>query len=1033
MALHDALNLKREEVVPVSLLLFQSVFLGFFLGAFDVGANTLFLNSFEQSMIPKAIVISGITGILLTSLYSFFQGRLVFSKLAVLNLLTVFVITFLLRIGYFFSDSKWLAFALFVLMGPLNIIALVGFWGTVGRMFDLRQGKRIFGFIDTGQVVGVIISSLAVPFLITAGFATKNLLYISAISIFLAVIFQAIISSKYPKQLKVKATKAAKKGNFMDTFRVPYVRTMAFFVVFSMLVAFFVHYLFLSVAAERFDNPDEMAKFFGGLMGSLTFVSILIKTFVYGPLMKTYGLKVSLLISPAIMIIITVAASLVGSVFGYTLASGTFTFFFLLVSLSKFFQKALKDSIEGPVLKLIYQSLSPSIRHEVQARVDGTINEIAALSSGVVLTLLGFISFFTLINYTHVLLGIILIWLFVSYKLFLGYKKTLKETLEKASVKEKILANDAKTSSLTSSDSIIKKIDLIELSKPWELVELLRENIENQTGEGLQHVCVKIKEKGEVWLLPVLEKRGKEVVDSNDEKIIIDTVEYLKSIVAGSQNPDLINSLLVSKNYEDRVLSAKYIGASTGTAQKKNLTFLLRDLVPAVKRQAIWASKGTHSKEIISFLIDFLDKDQYAPLAHTALMGTGEIGLDLLTLAFNRSNASETFRRRIIRVIPETGSVVASSVLFSKLSIHSNLKTAVLDGLLKLDFVTDEHDALLLHQMLIEQAGVCAWNLNVLYHCPPESKAPNLREELEFNYSLSRHNLFQLLKLQYDKSSIDAVIENLEVGTGESISFAIELLDTFVVEDLKPYIFPLLEDSSLANKVWALQNYYPLRVYTPEDMLKAIINRNENLITKLSKIYALNAFRNLDNLSISADISAQLFNSDRVLRQLSAQIVDSIDHSGFMSYKKRLNDKLRVELDRQLEMHSEVGNSVLDRLAFYRDIPFKGNYQVSLYWLYFSSVVKLNRTNLLELPKFKSSEHIILVEHGEISLYRGGKLVRTTQRGELFVLKGLNPISDEVIVSNDTIIHHLEYSKVTSEIYDNDFLIECLKESIHTT
>ena len=123
MALYEAMNLKREEVVPVSLLLFQSVFLGFFLGAFDVGANTLFLNSFEQAMIPKAIVISGLSGIVLTSLYSYFQRKVSFSTLAVANLLVVFFFTFMLRLGYYFSDTKWLAFGLFVLMGPLNIIA----------------------------------------------------------------------------------------------------------------------------------------------------------------------------------------------------------------------------------------------------------------------------------------------------------------------------------------------------------------------------------------------------------------------------------------------------------------------------------------------------------------------------------------------------------------------------------------------------------------------------------------------------------------------------------------------------------------------------------------------------------------------------------------------------------------------------------------------------------------------------------------------------------------------------------------------
>ncbi len=248
MKIYETLNIRRDEVLSVSLFMFQSVFLGIFLGAFDVGANTLFLKAFDSSMISKAFAISGLIGIGLTSLYSYFQGRIIFSRLSIFNLLGVFLITFLLRFGYYFTDSKWLAFGLFVMMGPLNIVALVGFWGTVSRIFDLRQGKRIFGIIDTGQVVGVILSSWAVPFLVASGFKTNNLLYISAISIFISFIIQLFISSSFPDKLKEKVTKEQKESRFSDTMKMPYVRTMAIFVVLSMLVAFFVHYLFLAVA-----------------------------------------------------------------------------------------------------------------------------------------------------------------------------------------------------------------------------------------------------------------------------------------------------------------------------------------------------------------------------------------------------------------------------------------------------------------------------------------------------------------------------------------------------------------------------------------------------------------------------------------------------------------------------------------------------------------------------------------------------------------------------------------------------------------
>lgn len=1027
MALHETLNLRKDEVVPVAILVLQSVFLGFFLGAFDVGANTLFLNSFDQAMIPKAIVVSGFTGIVLTSLYSFFQSRLEFSRLAVLNLFVVFLLTFMLRAGYYFSDTKWLAFGLFVLMGPLNIVALVGFWGTVGRIFDLRQGKRIFGFIDTGQVIGIIISSFSIPFLVSIGFKTKNLLYISAISIFLALIFQLVIGSKFSNKLKMRAEKSAKKSSFVDTLRIPYVRTMAIFVILSMLVAFFVHYLFLAVASQRFDNPDEMAKYFGGLMGSLTFVSVLIKTFVYGPLMKTYGLKISLLVSPVVMTLITASAALVGSLFGFTIESATFTFFFLLISLSKFFQKALKDSIESPVLKLIYQSLPPSIRHEVQARVDGTINEMAALASGIALAILGLFAVITLIHYVYILIGLIAIWFFVSIRLFGGYRKTLKQTLDKASVGDvKVIPHDEKWVGNIASFSPQQQIDLLECSKPWLIPAFLRSRIDNADNGVLLEFSHFAQQYALVELADVLKRKSQTIEDKETISALNELIDDLVQLEKQADDEGLITKLLGSKDYKDRVLAAKLIGLTSKASIKLKLTFLLRDLVPQVKKQAIWAARGKRSKEIISFLLDFLDKDDYAPLAHSALIGSGEIGLEMLQVAYNRSGASDNFRRRIIRIIPDTGSAIAENALFEKLSIQSALKTDVLESLLKLNFMADTREQIVLHQMIIDQASVCAWNLNVIHQCPPRSIAPNLRDEMEVEFASSRHNLFQLLKLLYDKSSIDAVIENLEMGTGESISFAIELLDTFVVEDLKPYIFPILEDNTLANKIWALQNYFPLRDYSPEALLKSVINRNENLIGKQAKIYALNAFNNIENLDVSADLVAQLFNSDRVLRQLSGQLLQKIDKHKFAEYRIRLNDKLRVDLDRSVELSSVVGNTAIDRLAFFRDLPYSSSKQAPLYWLYNAATIKVANVDILTLGVFAGKRHIVLVESGSVTLMVDSKAQKQFVSGDIFQANGIPPAGSILNASEGTVLHYVDYTKFVTSIYNYDYLIDYL-------
>lgn len=1034
MKLYESLNIRRDEVLPVSLFIFQSVFLGIFLGAFDVGANTLFLNTFDSSMISKAFAVSGMVGIILTSLYTFFQKRISFSSLSIINLLTVFLITFLLRFGYYFTDTKWLAFGMFVMMGPLNIVALVGFWGTVSRIFDLRQGKRIFGIIDTGQVIGVILASWAVPFLVENGFKTNNLLYISAVSIFISFGFQVYISSAFPDKLKVKSAAGQKSSRFTDTIKVPYIRTMALFVVFSMLVAFFVHYLFLAVAKTRFENPDELAKFLGGLMGTLTFVSILVKSFVYGNLMNNYGLRVTLLISPVIMAFLIIIAAFVGSFFGYTLESASFTFFFLVISLGKLFQKVLKDSVESPSLKMLYQSLDPSVRYEVQARVDGTVNEIAALFSGILLTLFSLLSFFLLIHYTFILILIIGVWGLITVYLYRGYRKTLQVTLMGSIKSEKTAEPEYVLQTALNPDSFSEQLAVIESSKPWNLIPALTESLSTASKPILSIALAKIRELGKTVLLPEIEKLRSVTKDKEINKNIDETVNHLKSIREDSQNVSKIRQLIGSRDFSDRVHAARLIGASENPEIKNSLTFLMRDLVPAVKKQAIRAACGTNSREIISFLIDFLDKDQYAPLAHAALIGSGDAGLEMLELALQKTNITDTFRDRVLRIMPETGSSKSGTTLFNRFSIKSHERQVVLDGLLRLNFTTDSRGKASLNPKIIEQAGICAWNLNAFYYCPHHSKIPFLKDELEREFQKSIHFLFNILKLSYDRNSIEAVKENLDAGTGQSISFAVELLDTFMDEDIKPYIIPLLEDTSLSNKIWALENYFPLRVYQTDSMIKAILNRDNNLIGKQAKIFALNAFRHLENPTASADLIAQLFNTDKVLRLISAQILEEIDRTHYLNCKKRLSDKLRVELDKQISLFQLTGLSATDRINFYKTLfGGKTDERDILFLLYQSTAIRLDETDIFEMEIFKDKAYLVFIESGEVRLTHTGKEFSVYGPGEFINTSGINKTPWKLETARNTLIHYIELSRLAASLYDNEHLIKYIGQHTSVT
>ena len=65
----------------------------------------------------------------------------------------------------------------------------------------------------------------------------------------------------------------------------------------------------------------------------------------------------------------------------------------MIISLSKLFNKSLKDAIESPSMKILYQSLDSGERYDIQARIDGIVNELTAFTAGLLMAGLLMISF----------------------------------------------------------------------------------------------------------------------------------------------------------------------------------------------------------------------------------------------------------------------------------------------------------------------------------------------------------------------------------------------------------------------------------------------------------------------------------------------------------------------------------------------------------------------------------------------------------------------------------------------------------------
>ena len=188
------LNIRREEFKPVFLMMIFSFFIGLSLTFYFTASNAIFLKHFPPRMIPISFIASGIIVYLAWWLFSKIDKKASLSLQVTIKFIFVFLSVLAISIGVWASDSKWLAFILYTWVRVMVYITLVNFWGLAGRLFNIRQGKRIFGLISVGEVVSIIIGYISIPFILKV-VKVSDVLFLASGSLFICVVVVIIIST----------------------------------------------------------------------------------------------------------------------------------------------------------------------------------------------------------------------------------------------------------------------------------------------------------------------------------------------------------------------------------------------------------------------------------------------------------------------------------------------------------------------------------------------------------------------------------------------------------------------------------------------------------------------------------------------------------------------------------------------------------------------------------------------------------------------------------------------------------------------
>jgi len=812
----------------------------------------------------RGYVVSGLAGIILTTLYTWLQTRMQFKNFAVINLVAVTILTVALWLALTIIPSKGVIFIVFLMLGPLNILAMLGFWGTTGRLFTLRQGKRLFGLVDAGLIVGVIISCYTIPVLLSLKFESHNILLISASSIFVATLIQILIGARFrlvSKATEQKIEKPAEKKSFFSVFREDrYTRIMGVFIALSVVTAFFVQYSFMAVTREQYPSEEDMARFLGIFTGSMMIFTLLVKLFVFSYLIRNYGLRICLAVTPILLAGFTVIAITIGMLMGYTPESiDGFLIFFMLLALSRLFSKALKDSIESPSFKVIYQTIDEKVRYAVQSGMDGTVNEIAALSSGLLLAGLGVLSFIKLIHFSWVLLFIILLWLYFAIRLYSEYRKSIRKALETVST-------DILVEGTVEDETIFRNRFSANRAFRTDYFRIISgdlSGIEINSGKRyIEEIINYSASANDLNLIPALKRISADItLDEGIRKLSVETQGKIEK------------SANQVKAEDNKIGYARKMLSGVRKPQTTEILRLLRENSISSKQLAIYIIGKFRINDLLPEVCECLSLQGLESDAYNVLGTFGNEAVPELTRYYMVSSGNINTSKLILSLLGKTSLPESRAFLFSRLWSNSRLlKETTVKCLIDCEFKPSGEDKDRLHQMISDIIGLMTWNLSAKT-CLEKSNDTYLLDVLEKEMNRWNRFLFNLLSVTYDPGSIKKIKENLERETVESVNFALEMMDIVIDDSIKPKLISLLDVVPAEAKLRNLYQFFPGEVPKYENLLENIINRDYNLLSLWTKACTLRHIPEIEGDDMAESVAALLFSPEPVLQEEAARLI----------------------------------------------------------------------------------------------------------------------------------------------------------------
>jgi ATP/ADP translocase/HEAT repeat protein len=792
--------------------------------------DSIFLNTFDRTMLPYADIAVAVLSSVLIAIYLRASRGGNLRNLQVGTLLVFSVMLPVLWWGLHIERLKSVTATYYVWVGICGILSISQVWMLANAVWTTRESKRLFGLLGSGGILGGIV----------AGFLTQSIVHqfgTDAILLFMAglLVLSAPLVGLIWKQQAHEGShdpEGEVPRNLRESARLvsqsPHLRAIAALILLGSVVTTVAGWQYKSIAKEAFAQKDQLTYFFGAVTAYTGILSLVAQLVLTAKLLRRFGVGLTLLILPVLLMAGSVAVLVWGTIWAAT---------FLRSS-----DVVTRYSADTSAIQLLYLPVPANIKLQVKSFIDTVVWKVGDGLAG--LTLLLFATKLRLTPREVSVVTIILIgaWIVSAVVARQQYVRTLRANIQSVRLRPGDISVPTLDHSTTNvlaeklssphAKDVLYGLTLFEMGQRMQSHAAVRKLLVHPAAEVRCKAIAILDEAGDTSVRPQVAALLKDEDlgvrtealryltrhDHVDPLAQIEQLEDFSSATVRSaavaflgrpgdgQNLDaaaMILDRMVQESGDgsrETRLEAARVLASMPDHFEDQLETLLGDSDAEVVKEALRAAGQRRRRRFVPLIIQQLSRPELRPDAVDSLVLFEDGVVGTLRDHLVDPRESMAIRQAIPEVLRKIGSASAAGALGDALlEPDLTLRFRVISALNKLqettrDLVLDRQtvDAVMIAELMGHYRSYQI--LGTLGGVPDATLKTSMERELE--------RIFRLMKLLSPSLDLKEAYAGAHSADAVMHANALEFLDNILSPELRTLIVPLIDSEvTVAERV----------------------------------------------------------------------------------------------------------------------------------------------------------------------------------------------------------------------------------------